>query len=88
MRAHSQTINHRTQVGVGMDVGGLDWFKRVCQWFRSFTPRSREIGPVSRYGTWDATREQFQPLKVEAAMDIEAARNGASWASKVYTASV
>ncbi|MDQ3828650.1 MAG: hypothetical protein M3361_04935 [Candidatus Tectomicrobia bacterium] len=71
-----------------MDVGGLDWFQRVCQWFRSFTPRSREIGPVSRYGTWDATREQFQPLKAEAAMDIEAARNGASWASKVYTASV
>jgi hypothetical protein len=35
-----------------------------------------------------ATREQFQPLKAEAAMDIEAARNGASWASKVYTASV
>jgi len=71
-----------------MDVGGLDWFQRVCQWFRSFTPRSREIGPVSRYGTWDATREQFQPLKAEAAMDIEAARNGASWASKIYTASV
>jgi hypothetical protein len=88
MRAHSQTINHRTQVGVGMDVGGLDWFQRVCQWLRSFTPRSREIGAVSRYGTWDATREQFQPLKAEAAMDIEAARNGASWASKVYTASV
>jgi len=77
MRAHGQTINHRTQVGVGMDVGGLDWFQRVCQWFRSFTPRSREIGTVSRYGTWDATREQFQPLKAEAAMDIEAARNGA-----------
>jgi hypothetical protein len=88
MRAHSQTINHRPQVGVRVDVGGLDWFQRVCEWFKSFTTRSREIGPVSRYGTWDATHEQFHPLKAEAAMDIEAARNGASWASKIYTASI
>jgi hypothetical protein len=43
---------------------------------------------VNRYGTWDATREQFHPLKADAAIDIEAARNGASWASKIYTASV
>jgi hypothetical protein len=88
MRAHSQTINPRTQVGVGMNVGGLDWFQQVCQWFKSFTLPSREIGPVSRYGTWDARREQFHPLKADAAMDIEAARNGASWASKIYTASI
>jgi hypothetical protein len=88
LRAHSQTINHRTQVGVRVNVGGLDWFQRVRQWFKGFTLQSREIGPVSRYGTWDATHEQFHPLKADAAMDIEAARNGASWASRIYTASI
>jgi hypothetical protein len=88
MRAHSQTINYRAQVGVRANVGGLDWFQRLCQWFKGLTSRSRELGPVNRYGTWDATREQFHPLKAEAALDIEAARNGASWASKIYTASI
>lgn len=88
MRAHSQTINHRSQVGVRVNAGGLDWFQRVYQWFKCFTHQSHEIGPVSRYGTWDAAREQFHPLKADAAMDIEAARNGASWASKIYTASI
>jgi hypothetical protein len=88
MRAHSQTINHRPHVGVRVNVGGVDWFQRLCQWLKSFTQQSREIGPVSPYGTWDAKRERFQPLRADGAVDLEAERNGASWASKIYSASI
>ena len=88
MRAHSQTIERTPQVGVSVNVGGLDWFQRLRQWFQSFTQRSRQIGPVSPYGTWDATHERFHPMKADAAVDLVAARNGASWSARIYGASM
>ena len=88
MRAHSQTINHRPQVGVGVDVGGMDWFQRLCQWFKSFTEQPRRIEPVSPYGTWDAEHERFHPMKADAAVDLVAAQNGASWVSRIYSISI
>jgi hypothetical protein len=88
MRAHTQTIAQRPQVGVRVNVDGLDWFQRLSQWFKSFAHRSRTIGPVSPYGTWDAKHEQFHPMRADAAVDIVAAQNGASWTSRIYSVSI
>jgi hypothetical protein len=88
MRAHSQTIDQRPQVGVRVNVGGLDWLQRLCQWFRSFSYAPRPIAPVGSYGTWDAKREQFQQMKADSAIDLVAARNGVSWATRIYGASL
>jgi hypothetical protein len=88
MRAHSQTIDRRPPVRVTLNVGGLDWFHRLCQWFRSTSHGQREIGPVSSYGTWDAQRERFQPIPAMAAVDLVAARSGMSWSTSVYTADI
>jgi hypothetical protein len=88
MRAHTQTIDRRAVVGVKVNVGQLDWFQRVYQWFVSFTHRPQQIGAVSPYGTWDAKREQFHPMKADAAADIVAARNGADWAARIYGSSI
>jgi hypothetical protein len=88
MRAHSQTIDQRHQVGVRVSVGELDWFQRLYQWFKSFSYGAPQIEPVSPYGTWDAKREKFQPMKAEAAVDIVAARNGFGWTERIYGASV
>jgi len=88
MRAHSQTMDQRPRVGVMVDVGGLDWFQRLRQWFKGLSPRRREIGPVSPYGTWDAQHERFRPLRAEAALDIVAAQGGVSWSSQIYNTSL
>jgi hypothetical protein len=88
MRAHTQTIAQRPQVSVRVNVDGLDWFQRLYQWFKSFAHRSRTIEPVSPYGTWDAKREQFHPMRADAAVDIVAAQNGASWSERIYSASI
>ncbi len=87
MRAHSQTIAQRPQGGVTMDVGGVDWFRRVCQWFKSAAQRQREIGPVSPYGTWDAQRERFQPMRADGALDVFVSQKGVVWAERLYNAS-
>jgi hypothetical protein len=88
MRVHSQTIAQRPQVGVTMDVGGVDWFHRVCQWFRSASHRQIEIGPVSPYGTWDAQRERFQPMRADGAVDALVSQKGVVWAERLYNASL
>ncbi|HSF30717.1 MAG TPA: hypothetical protein VLK82_09645 [Candidatus Tectomicrobia bacterium] len=88
MRAHSQTIDRRPQVGVTVNVGGLDWFHRLRQWFGARTQRQRKIGPVSPYGTWDAQRERFQPMRAEAAADIIAARTSLSCSTRIYAAEI
>jgi hypothetical protein len=88
MRAHSQTIEQRPQVRLTVEVGGLDWFHRLCRWFRALTHSPREIAPVSGYGIWDARRERFQQMRAEAAVDIVAAQSGALWAEKIYGASI
>jgi hypothetical protein len=88
MRAHSQTIAQRPQVGVTMDVGGVEWFRRVCQWFKSATQRPRQIGPVSPYGTWDAQRERFLPMRADGALDAFVSQKGVMWAERLYNASL
>jgi hypothetical protein len=88
MRAHSQTIDQRPQVSVRVDMAGLDWFQRVCLWFRSFSHRSRRNEPLNLYGTWDPKREQWHQMKADAAADLIAARNGVSWATKIYSVSI
>jgi hypothetical protein len=88
MRVESQTIAQRPQVGISVTVGGMDWFQRLCQWFKSFAHRSRKIEVTSPYGTWDAKREQFHQMSADAAVDIVAARHGAEWSSRIYSASI
>ena len=88
MRAHSQTIEHRPQMGIPAEVGGLDWLHRLVQWFQSLTHASRDIPPVSSYGTWDAERERFQPFRAEAALDIAMSQRGASWSTQLYNSSL
>ena len=88
MRAHSQTIDRRPQVSVKVDIAGADWFQRVRQWFRGFSRRSQPKEPRSFYGTWDPKREQFHQMKADAAADLIAARNGMSWATKIYSVSI
>lgn len=88
MRAHSQTIAPRPQVGVTMDVGGLDWFQRLCEWFSGRLHGPRKIASVSAYGTWDAERERFRQMRADAAADIVAAQNGTVWTEQIYSASI
>jgi hypothetical protein len=88
MRAHSSTIDQRPQIGVAVGVGGLDWLHRLYQWFRGLTHSSREIPPVSSYGTWEPERERFQPMRADAALDIVISRRGTSWSTQLYNSSL
>jgi hypothetical protein len=88
MRVHSHTIEQRSQIGVSVDIGGLEWFHRLCQWFRSAAQRQHEIGPVSPYGSWDAQHERFRPMRAEAAADIVATQNGVLWSTQIYSISI
>jgi hypothetical protein len=88
MRAHSQTIDRRSQVKLSVPVGGLDWFHRLRLWFNALTRRPREISPVSPYGTWDAEHERFHPLRAEAALDIVARRSDMAWSTKLYNSTI
>jgi hypothetical protein len=88
MRAHSPTIDQKSRIGVTVDVGGLEWFHRLCQWFRGATQRQREIGPVSPYGAWDAQHERFRPQRAEAAVDIVASQNSTLWSTKIHSISI
>jgi len=90
MRA--QTMSQRTGVGVRVNVREnvreLDWLQRLVEWLRSFSHGSQLIEPTSPYGTWDAKREHFSQMKSDAAIDLIAARQGISWASKIYSTSI
>jgi hypothetical protein len=88
MRAHSQTIGHRPQLGVPAEVGGLDWLHRLYQWFQERTRGSRQIPPVSAYGTWEPERERFHPFRAQAALDMVISRGGASWSTQLYTSNL
>jgi hypothetical protein len=88
MRAHSQTIDQRPQVNIKVDIAGLDWFQRLRLWFRGFSRHSPGNEPLSLYGTWDPKREQFHQLQADAAADLIAARNGVSWATKIFSVSI
>jgi hypothetical protein len=88
MRAHSQTIDHGSQVSIKVPTEGLDWFQRLRQWLRSFTNPSPQQESITLYGTWDAKREQFHQLKADSAADLVAAQHGISWSSKIYGGSL
>jgi hypothetical protein len=88
MRAQSHTLDRRPPVGAAINVGGLEWFRRLCQWLRSASGAQREIGTVSAYGTWDPQRERFQSIPAVAAIDIVAARSGIFWSTSIYTAEI
>jgi hypothetical protein len=88
MRAHSETMTQGTHLGMPVQDSGMDWLQRVRQWVKSFVGPSAEIPTVSRYGTWDARREQYRPLKADAAIDLEAAHHGVSWSVKIYSLSI
>jgi len=83
MRAHSQTINQRPQTGVTIDVS-LDWLHRLYQWFRGLSHSPLEIPPVSAYGTWEAERERFRPMRADAALDIVTSQRDIMWSTKLY----
>jgi hypothetical protein len=88
MRAQTDTINQRAQIGVPVDLGGLDWFHRLCQWFKSLAAKRPAIDAVSPYGTWDRQRERFQPFRADSAADQMISQRGAAWAERIYGASV
>jgi hypothetical protein len=88
MRVHSQAMDRRSQVGVSIDVGGLDWFYRLYQWFRTFTHSPRASAPACPNGTWDAQRERFRPMHADSAVDMVVAQSGVAWAERIYSASV
>jgi hypothetical protein len=85
MRAHSHTIDRRSQLGGPVSVGGLDWLHRLYQWFQSLGRSSRKTPPMSSYGTWEPKRERFQPLRSEAALDIVISQRGLSWSTQLYS---
>jgi hypothetical protein len=88
MRAHSQTIDRRPQIGVPVRVGGLDWLHRLYNWLQGLTHSPREILPVSAYGTWEAGRERFRPFRADAALDIVISQRGMSWSTQLYNSSL
>jgi hypothetical protein len=88
MRAHTQTIDQRSQLGVSVPAGSMDWLHRLYQWFQGLSSSSREIPPVSNYGTWEPERERFQPLRAEAALDIVISQRGTAWSTQLYNSSL
>jgi hypothetical protein len=88
MPAHSQTIDQRPRVNVKVDVAGPEWFRRVRLWFRGLSRRPPRDEPLSLYGTWDPKRERFHQVPADAVADLIAARNGVSWATKIYSVSI
>jgi hypothetical protein len=88
MRAQTQTINQRPRVGVTVDLGGMDWLQRLYQWYRRITQRRAVLQSVSSYGTWDATRERFQPVRPDSAADHVISQSGVAWAERIYGASI
>jgi hypothetical protein len=88
MRAHSQTLDRRAPVSVPMQVGGLDWMQRLLQWFKSLRHSPLQIEPVSPYGTWDAQRERYDPMRADAALDIVASRNDTMWSTRLYNSTL
>jgi hypothetical protein len=88
MRAHTETLTQGTRVNMPIQVSGLDWLHRLQQWFKSFHMSSAAIADVSQYGTWDARREKYAPLKADAAADLVAAQHGSVWSMRVYGSSV
>jgi hypothetical protein len=61
---------------------------RLYQWFIALTHSPSQIAPVSPYGTWDAQRERFDPMRADAALDIVASRNGTLWSTKIYNSTI
>ena len=88
MRAHSQTIDQRPQLGVPVAVGGLDWLHRLYQWFKGLTYSPQEIPPMSPYGTWEPKRERYQSFRADAALDIVISERSTSWATQLYNSSL
>jgi len=88
MRAHSQTIDRRSPVSVPMQVAGLDWLQRLYQWFKALGHGPLHIKPVSPYGTWDAQRERYDPMRADAALDIVASRNDMLWSTRIYNSTI
>jgi hypothetical protein len=88
MAVRGETMPHGARLGMTVEAGGLDWFRRLWQWLRGVSTHGRQIGPVSQYGTWDPRREQFKPLRAEAAVDLLAAQNGAAWSARIYNSSI
>ena len=88
MRVRGEVLTSGTRLDTTIAAGGLDWFQRLYQWFRGMAVRHRHIDPVSQYGTWDPHREQFKPLRAEAAADLLAAQHGAAWATRIYGGSI
>jgi hypothetical protein len=88
MRAHTQTIDQRPQMGVSVAPGSIDWLHRLYQWFQGLSRSSREVPPVSMYGTWEPERERFQPLRADAALDIVISRKGTAWSTQLYNSSL
>jgi hypothetical protein len=81
-------MTQETRIGMPVQVGVLDWLQRLQQWFKSFRVESNDVGAVSQYGTWDPRREQYRPLKADAAMDMLAMQHGAAWSTKIYSTSI
>lgn len=88
MSVRGEVMTQTRRVDMTVEAGGLDWFQRLCQWFKSVSARNRRIDPVSQYGTWDPCREQFKPLHAEAAADMLAAQYGAAWTARFYGGSI
>jgi hypothetical protein len=61
---------------------------RLYQWFKTLCQAPSQINPVSPYGTWDAQRERFEPMRADAALDIVASRNGVLWSTKIYNSTI
>jgi hypothetical protein len=88
MRAHSETMTRGTHLGMPVQVSGRDWIQRLRQWFKGFVVAGADIPAASWYGTWDASREKYRPLRADAAMDLEAAQHGISWSVRIHSASM
>ena len=88
MAVRGEVMMQETHVDMTREAGGPDWFQRLCQWFKGVSVRPRQIEPVSQYGTWDPRREQFTPLRAEAAADLLAAQYGAAWTTRIYAGSI
>jgi hypothetical protein len=88
MLAHGQTMTWGTHVGRSMQNVRGNWLQRFRHWLTGRSVSRMETPAMAVSGAWDRRREQFRPLRVQSALEHEAARGGQSWTITLHSATL
>ena len=84
MRAHGHTTVWGSHVGMSTPSAALDWLRRLQDWVSSRRVGNRGAADMAGYGTWDARRERFLPVRAESAFDHAVGQGGPTASLVLY----